>query len=178
MAELTPSQTVGPFFGFALPYAGGDRVAPPDGNGAVRVEGQVLDADGAPVSDALVEIWQADRRGVYGQARDSGFTGFGRCRTDPEGLFHFVTVKPGPVPATGGGMQAPHLNVTVFARGLLRHLVTRMYFPDEAAANAADPVLNLVDRERRSTLISHDEAGILRFDIHLQGSDETVFFAI
>jgi protocatechuate 3,4-dioxygenase alpha subunit len=178
VAGLTPSQTVGPFFGFALPYKEGERIAPPDLDGSVRVEGQVLDGNGAPVPDALVEIWQADRRGVYARARDAAFTGFGRSRTDPEGVFHIVTVKPGPTPAPDGRAQAPHLNVTVFARGLLRHLVTRMYFPDEATANAEDPLLNLVDPPRRSTLIARDEAGVLRFDIRLQGSDETVFFAI
>lgn len=178
MADLTPSQTVGPFFGFALPYEGGDRLAPPDTDGSVRIEGQVLDGDGAPVPDALVEIWQADGCGVYAQANDAAFIGFGRCRTDPEGVFHFVTVKPGPTPAPDGRLQAPHLNVTVLARGLLRHLVTRMYFPDDTTANAEDPLLKLVDPARRSTLIARGEAGVLRFDIHLQGEQETVFFAI
>jgi protocatechuate 3,4-dioxygenase alpha subunit len=158
--ELTPSQTVGPFFGFALPYSGDHRLVAPDSKAALRVEGQVIDGAGEPVPDALVEMWQGNL--------------FGRCGTDPEGAFRFVVAKP---PALPG--QAPHLNVTVFARGLLRHLVTRMYFPDEAAANATDPVLGLVAEEaRRETLVARDENGLLRFDIRLQGDGETVFFAV
>ena len=131
----------------------------------MRIEGQVLDGKGEPVPDALLEIWQPA-------------TGFGRARTDSEGAFSFTTVKPGPVPAPDGGMQAPHFNVTVFARGLLRHLVTRMYFPDETEANGADPVLNLVEPARRETLIAKDCGGVLHFDVRLQGERETVFFAI
>ncbi len=174
----TPSQTVGPFFSFALPFQGGHEVAAPAAPGAVRVEGQVLDGAGEPVPDALVEIWQAGPEGRYPSA-DSQFTGFGRCGTDAEGLFRFVTVKPGATPAPEGRAQAPHLNVTIFARGLLRHLVTRMYFPDEGEANSIDPVLNLVrDPVARSTLVAREEGGVLRFDIHLQGAGETVFFAI
>jgi protocatechuate 3,4-dioxygenase, alpha subunit len=172
-APLTPSQTVGPFFGMGLPYAGGERIAPPGATGMLRIEGQVLDGEGEPVPDALIEIWQPDEIGSF-----SSRMGFGRCRTDPEGLFTFLTVKPGSIRAPAGPAQAPHLNVTVFARGLLRHLVTRMYFPDEPASNAADPVLNLVDPARRATLIARDDGAVLRFDIHLQGSGETPFFAI
>ena len=162
---LTPSQTVGPFFGVGLPFERGEQLAPPESAGAMRIEGQVLDGKGEPVPDALLEIWQPA-------------TGFGRARTDSEGAFSFTTVKPGPVPAPDGRMQAPHFNVTVFARGLLRHLVTRMYFPDETQANAADPVLNLVEPGRRETLIAKNCGGVLHFDVRLQGERETVFFAI
>ena len=162
----TPSQTVGPFFGFALPFPlDADAVDPGDPR-ALRIEGQVLDGAGDPVPDALVEAWQTDA--------------FARCRTDAEGAFHFVLLKPGQLTAPDGRAQAPHLNVTVFARGLLRQLVTRLYFPDEEAANAVDPVLNLVeDPKARSTLVAaSDGPSKLRFDVHLQGDRETVFFAI
>jgi len=162
---LTPSQTVGPFFGVGLPFEKGEQLAPPGAAGVMRIEGQVLDGKGEPVPDALLEIWEPA-------------TGFGRARTDSEGAFSFTTVKPGPVPAPDGGMQAPHFNVTVFARGLLRHLVTRMYFPDETEANGADPVLNLVEPARRETLIAKNCGGVLHFDVRLQGERETVFFAI
>ncbi len=162
---FTPSQTVGPFFGVGMPFERGEQLAPPESAGAMRIEGQVLDGKGEPVPDALLEIWQPA-------------TGFGRARTDSEGAFSFTTVKPGPVPAPDGRMQAPHFNVTVFARGLLRHLVTRMYFPDETQANADDPVLNLVEPARRETLIAKNCGGVLRFDVRLQGERETVFFAI
>jgi protocatechuate 3,4-dioxygenase alpha subunit len=177
-APLTPSQTVGPFFGVGLPFEKGEEIAPPGSAGAIRVEGQVLDGKGDPVPDALVEIWQPDDRGRYRQVADRGATGFGRCRTDAEGSFNFTTVKPGESPAPDGRVQAPHLNVTVFARGLLRHLVTRMYFPDETDANASDPVLNLVEPARRETLIAKNCGSTLHFDVRLQGERETVFFAI
>ena len=162
---LTPSQTVGPFFGVGLPFEKGEQLAPPGSAGVMRIEGQVFDGKGEPVPDALLEIWQPG-------------TGFGRARTDSEGAFSFTTVKPGAVPAPDGRVQAPHFNVTVFARGLLRHLVTRMYFPDETEANAADPVLNLVEPARRETLIAKHCDGVLHFDVRLQGERETVFFAI
>jgi len=162
---LTPSQTVGPFFGVGLPFEKGEQIVPAGSDDVVRIEGQVLDGNGAPVPDALLEIWQPG-------------TGFGRARTDSEGAFSFLTAKPGAIPAPDGRTQAPHLNVTVFARGLLRHLVTRMYFPDETEANATDPVLNLVEPARRETLIANDCGGVLHFDVRLQGARETVFFAI
>jgi protocatechuate 3,4-dioxygenase alpha subunit len=162
---LTPSQTVGPFFGVGLPFEKGEQIVPPESAGVIRIEGQVLNGNGEPVPDGLLEIWQPG-------------TGFGRCRTDSEGAFSFLTVKPGATPGPDGRTQAPHLNVTVFARGLLRHLVTRMYFPDETDANAADPVLKLVERARRETLIAKTCGGVLHFDIRLQGERETVFFAI
>jgi protocatechuate 3,4-dioxygenase alpha subunit len=151
---------VGPFFAFALPFAGDHAAVEPDAPGAVRIEGQLLDGAGAPVPDGLLEAWQGDQ--------------FARSRTDPEGVFHFVVRKP----AAGPDGRAPHLEVTVFARGLLRHLQTRLYFPDEEEANAADPVLRLVPAERRHTLIARDDAGVLRFDIRLQGEDETVFLSL
>ena len=162
---LTPSQTVGPFFGVGLPFEKGEQIVAPGGAGAIRVEGQVLDGKGEPVPDALIEIWQIG-------------SGFGRARTDAEGAFSFTTAKPGGTPAPDGRTQAPHLNVTLFARGLLRHLVTRIYFPDEAEANGTDPVLNLVEPARRDTLIAKNCGGVLHFDVRLQGERETVFFAI
>jgi protocatechuate 3,4-dioxygenase, alpha subunit len=165
-APLTPSQTVGPFFGVGLPFENSEQAVPATSNGAVRIEGQVLDGHTEPVPDALLEIVQSDGKG------------FGRCRTDAEGVFSFVTVKPGAGRTPTGQLEAPHLNLTVFARGLLRHLVTRIYFPDETVANHADPVLNLVEPARRSTLIAEAQGNLLRFDIRLQGDNETVFFVI
>jgi len=130
----------------------------------VRIEGRLLDGAGEPVPDGLLEVWQGEQ--------------LARCGTDPEGAFHVVVRKPEPAPGPDGRPQAPHLNVTVFARGLLRHLLTRVYFPDEAAANAADPVLQLVEPARRAALVARDEGGALRFDVRLQGEGETVFFAV
>jgi protocatechuate 3,4-dioxygenase alpha subunit len=156
----TPSQTVGPFFGYALPFENGHIAA--FGQQSIRIEGRLLDGAGEPVPDGLVELWRGQQ--------------FARCRTDSEGVFHFTCVKP--VPESTPGDEAPHLDVTVFARGLLRHLVTRMYFPDEQAANASDRTLNLVDPARRHTLIADTDGAVLRFDIRLQGESETVFFAL
>lgn len=173
MGGPTPSQTVGPFFGFALPYEHDHDLVPAGSPDAIRIEGQVLDGGGEPVADALLEIWQAGPDGEY---RAPGAR-FGRCRTDPEGHFHFVTVRPGAV-LLNGRAQAPHLWLTVLARGLLRHLVTRIYFPDEADANAADPVLSALDEGRRPTLIAERDGRVLRFDVRLQGERETVFFAL
>jgi protocatechuate 3,4-dioxygenase alpha subunit len=177
-SPLTPSQTVGPFFGIGLPYEKGNELVEPATAGAVRIEGQVIDGNGDPVPDALIEIWQPDQRGSFRTTASGKATGFGRSRTDSEGVFSFTAVKPGATPAPDGRRQAPHLNVTVFARGLLRHLVTRMYFPDEVQANQDDPVLTQVEPERRQTLIAENAGGLLRFDIRLQGERETVFFAI
>jgi protocatechuate 3,4-dioxygenase alpha subunit len=182
----TPSQTVGPFFGFALPFEGGAALVPEDQADAIVVSGAVLDGEGAPVGDALIELWQANRAGRYAHPEDTrdeiplepGFTGFGRCPTDSDGRFSFVTVKPGPVPDASGRMQAPHIDVNVFARGLLKQLVTRIYFPDESEANGADAVLGSVEPDRRSTLVAVPDGDRLRFDIHLQGDLETVFFAL
>jgi protocatechuate 3,4-dioxygenase alpha subunit len=183
----TPSQTVGPFFHLGLPWLGRSELASPGDPDAIRIRGTVLDGMGVPLDDALVEIWQANRAGRYAHpddARDDipleeGFDGFGRCATDAAGAFEFVTVKPGPVPAPGGGLQAPHIEVSVFARGLLKRVVTRIYFPDEPEANEADPVLRSVaDAGARATLVAREEDGALRFDIHLQGDRETAFFAV
>jgi protocatechuate 3,4-dioxygenase alpha subunit len=182
MPEPTPSQTVGPFFEFALPYEGGERLVSPGDPDAVRIVGAVIDGEDRPVDDALVEIWQANSQGRYHHPEDTreelpleeGFTGFGRCATDAEGRFEFVTVKPG-----SGDGQAPHINVCVLARGLLRHLCTRIYFPDEAEANAADPLLSSIrDDALRQTLIARPHVGVLSFDIHLQGERQTAFLDV
>lgn len=193
--KQTPSQTVGPFFAYGLTpeqygyqftsIAGGD-LATSDADGErIRIEGRVLDGAGEPISDAMIEIWQADGQGRYAHPHDprgsnTGFKGFGRVGTgtDPECRFIFDTVKPGSV----DGRQAPHINVIVFARGLLLHAYTRMYFSDESEANARDPVLAAVPPERRSTLIaerrSTPSGTVYRFDIHMQGDAETVFFDV
>jgi protocatechuate 3,4-dioxygenase, alpha subunit len=159
----TPSQTVGPFFGFALPFPHGPEAVAPHSRGAVRLEGRVLDGDGLAVPDALLEASSPGQ--------------FARSRTDPEGAFHFWLRRPDAV-HDGARPAAPHFELTVFARGLLRHLATRIYFPDEKVANAADPVLRKVPPARRSTLIARHDGGVLIFDLHLQGEDETVFFAL
>jgi len=187
---LTPPQTVGPFFHPALLRADapGNRLAGPATPGEpIRIVGRVLDGDRAPVPDALVELWQADALGRYCHPADRwptpsapAFTGFGRCGTDEAGAFWFETVKPGPVPAPGGGRQAPHLSLTIFARGLLDLLATRLYFDDEPA-NESDPVLGLVPAERRRTLLTRREPGAAatyRCEIVLQGEGETVFFRL
>lgn len=175
----TPSQTVGPFFGFALPYAGGSTVAPQWHPGGITIGGQVLDGAGEPVPDALVELWQPDAGGrvpaTSGSLRRDhlSFCGFGRCGTDSEGGYSFSTIKPGAV-----GPAAPYAALLVFARGLLKPVATRIYFPDDTGAHAADPVLVRVDPRRRPTLIAA-RAGdrSYRFDVRLQGANETVFFA-
>lgn len=156
----TPSQTVGPFFHLAMPGPGDDRLVADDHPGALPLEGRVLDGGGAPVTDALVELWDAEGGG------------FARAATDADGCYRFLVAKQ---PVTVGS-GAPHLDVSVFARGLLDRLVTRVYFPDEQVANAADPVLAAVDEQRRPTLVALAEPGRLRFDVHLQGDRETVFF--
>ena len=183
----TPSQTIGPFYHFALPFSGGERLVDPDDPDAVRILGTVYDGAGEPVTDAMVEVWQANRVGRYAHPEDDrdelpleeGFTGFGRCPTDGEGRYEFVTVKPGAAPGPHGRPQAPHLDVLIFARGLLRQLVTRIYFPDEEAANAADPLLSSIgDPDLRSTLVARRLDGALEFDIYLQGENQTVFFDV
>jgi protocatechuate 3,4-dioxygenase alpha subunit len=186
--EPTPSQTIGPFFHDALLDEDRSELVSPDHPGAVRIEGAVYDGAGEPVPDAMVEIWQADRTGRYddptedrgGQPLDpEGFSGFGRSGTDAGGRFSFVTVKPGPVPGPDGSTQAPHVMVSVFARGLLKRLVTRIYFPDEEEANALDPVLYSVeDPGFRETLVAGDAGEVLSFDIHLQGECQTAFFEL
>ena len=174
--EPTPSQTIGPFFHDAL--LGGDltELVDPDHPRAIRIEGAVYDGAGEPVPDAMLELWQADAAGRYDP--DGGSPGFGRSGTDANGRFSFVTIKPGPVPGPDGTPQAPHANVSVFARGLLKRLVTRVYFPDEEEANAGDPVLlSIQDAGLRETLVARDEGGgSYRFDVRLQGEGQTAFF--
>lgn len=186
-AMPTPSQTIGPFFRIGSFAERQSELLDPSDPDAIRIEGTVFDGEGAPVADALVEIWQANRAGRYAHPEDDrddvaledGFDGFGRCPSDAAGRYEFVTVKPGPVPARGGGMQAPHIGVSVFARGLLKRLATRIYFPDEIEANESDPVLRTIpDPADRATLIARKENGGLRFDIHLQGDEQTVFFVV
>lgn len=187
MLKQTPSQTVGPFFQFGLIF-GGENVLVNDQTSGQRIHirGHVFDGDGQPVPDALVEIWQADSHGIFNHPADpqhSGadphFRGFGRADTRREGQFTFKTIKPGHVSWDASHEQAPHVNVRVFARGMLIHAVTRLYFSDEAL-NQTDPVLTSVDAERRQTLIaqfeSSDDLPTYRFDIVLQGERETVFF--
>jgi protocatechuate 3,4-dioxygenase alpha subunit len=181
---ITPSQTIGPFFAYSLtPRAYGGRELATEQVAAdgvvgerIRIEGTVFDGDGAPVGDAMIEIWQADPQGRFHAAGNAGFTGFGRAETNAEGAFYFDTVRPGALPGPGGIQQAPHLTVSVFARGLLVRLATRIYFSDEPG-NESDPVLALVPPHRRETLIAQRGAdGVFRFDIRLQGEGETVFF--
>jgi protocatechuate 3,4-dioxygenase alpha subunit len=187
--DVTPSQTVGPFLGIGLPWPDGPFVVPAGTKGAITITGQVFDGAGQPVPDALVETWQADPDGRFNHPDDprgaaepgiAAFRGFGRCPTDTGGCYHIVTVKPGALPAPGGGTEAPHLDVSVFARGLLDRLVTRVYFPDEERANAADPVLAAIgDPARVATLVARaGTPGLLHFDIYLQGDRETVFFDV
>jgi len=191
----TPSQTVGPFFAYALTpeqygydfasIAGGSLIEGDVPGQRIRIEGRVFDGKGELVPDAMIEIWQADGEGRYAHPADPrgsniAFKGFGRMGTgtDPESRFIFDTIKPGSV----DGKQAPHINVIVFMRGLLLHAYTRIYFSDEAAANAHDPVLVSVPADRRKTLIAtRDEtsaAPVYRLDIYMQGPDETVFFDV
>ncbi len=182
----TPSQTVGPYLAIVLPWEDGPDIAAPATAGAVVITGRLLDGAGETVPDGLIEIWQADPAGRFDHPDDprgaqayAGFRGFGRCPTGADGEFHFRTVKPGPLPDGAGGNEAPHLDVSVFARGLLQRLVTRIYFPDEHDANAADPVLRgLGPRERKLLTAISEGDGALRFDIRMQGPDETPFFAI
>jgi protocatechuate 3,4-dioxygenase, alpha subunit len=182
--EVTPSQTVGPFFTIGLTWADGSYVVPDGTPGAFWVEGVVYDGAGEPVPDAIVETWQADANGRFaaGDPRGDGAAGFraiGRSGTDDDGRFRIHTVKPAPLPTPDGRVEAPHLDVTVMARGLLARLVTRIYFPDEQAANAADPVLGaLPPTADASTLVATAGDAGYTFDIHLQGDRETVFFAV
>jgi protocatechuate 3,4-dioxygenase alpha subunit len=173
----TPSQTAGPYLSIGLLGRIGAELVAPASPGAIRVEGRVLDGAGEPVPDALVELWQADAKGRY-PGGEGGFSGFGRSDTVAEGRFAFVTLRPGRVPAPAGGLQAPHLNLAIFARGLLKRLSTRMYFPDEPEANAVDPILAAIEPGARARLLAvRQPDGSFRFDIRLQGADQTVFFA-
>ncbi|VIO65127.1 Protocatechuate 3,4-dioxygenase alpha chain [Bradyrhizobium ivorense] len=190
---VTPSQTVGPYFKYGLTPNGEyewndaftNNLLTPDVSGErIRVEGKVFDGDGAAVVDCMLEIWQADAQGRFSDPQDtralpnSSFKGFGRCGTDKTGGYAFDTIKPGSVPDPDGKPQAPHILLAVFARGMLLHLYTRIYFDDEAG-NAGDPVLAQVPADRRATLIATRQTGnVYTFDVHLQGDRETVFFDV
>jgi protocatechuate 3,4-dioxygenase alpha subunit len=197
----TPWQTVGPFFHYGLPWKGGadltgdsDLGARPDliapghyllrtpspreqvKGTSIEITGRVLDGDGRPVPDAMVEIWQADSQGRYYMPGTGGpFIGFGRSATSNDGEFRFRSILPGRVPGPGNSLQASHIAVGVMARGILKRLVTRIYFPDGEGLDT-DPILELVPAERRDTLIARKQPGGYRFDIILQGAGETVFF--
>jgi protocatechuate 3,4-dioxygenase, alpha subunit len=175
--RLTPSQTAGPYLAIGLSPLASNRVAEPGSPGSLVISGRLLDGEGAPVPDGAIEVWQADANGRFPPDTNPGWSGFARCLTDSDGAFSFVTVKPGPL-AAAGRMQAPHLEVMIVARGLLRALFTRVYFPDEDEANARDPVLRGIPEDRRHTLIARSQAPDLIFDIHLQGDRETVFFDV
>lgn len=196
----TPSQTAGPYvhIGLAPGAAGfdiyarelGHDIAGPNARGTrIRVEGTVIDGTGNPVRDALIEVWQANADGIYAHPEhpgkvEEGFRGWGRAITDFDtGIWAIETVKPGPVAGRDGRMMAPHLNLWIVARGINVGLSTRLYFPDEAEANAADPVLGMIEGDtRRETLIANraesEGQPLYRFDIRLQGEGETVFFDI
>lgn len=182
----TVSQTVGPFFHLGLGWLYSSRVADSETRGRhISIRGRVLDGDGVPVPDALIEVWQADASGRYPISgkepeRDArpGFRGYARVPTNEDGTFCFTTVKPGRVPAPGGGLQAPHILVAVFMRGLLRQLATRIYFADDPS-NAEDAILLRVPAPRRGTLVARplpDSSDVFEWNVVLQGADETVFF--
>ena len=193
--KQTAAQTVGPFFAYGLtpeqygyPFralVGAVLVDDETPGERIRIVGRVLDGAGEPVPDAMIEIWQADAEGRYAHPADRRgsnlpFTGFGRCGTgtDPDNRFAFETIKPGPI----GDGQAPHVNVILFMRGMLCHVYTRIYFDDEDAANARDPMLASVEEARRHTLIAARQTTpvgpVYRFDLRMQGPDETVFFGV
>ena len=182
--HATGNQTVGPYLHIGLNWLVTENIAGPGIAGErFAIQGRVLDGDGAGVADAMIEIWQTNAHGKYAHPEDKqkkplerGFKGFGRVPTDSKGMFKFTTIKPGSVPGPGGRIQAPHLLVSVFMRGLLKHLATRIYFPDEPA-NAKDPVLKLVPSNRRVTLIAKRKSkNKLEWDVVLQGKSETIFF--
>jgi protocatechuate 3,4-dioxygenase alpha subunit len=185
---LTPSQTVGPYLTLGLldgsPVTA--SIVSRDDPRAVVVRGRLLDGQGDPVPDGMIELWQANAAGRYAHPADTrdgapledGFWGFGRSGTADDGWYEIVTLKPGQVPAPDGRLQAPHIVVGVFARGLLKRLATRLYFPDEKEANAADPVLSELGESERATLVAQQENGGLRFDIRLQGEGQTAFFLL
>lgn len=188
MGHVTPSQTVGPYYRIGLDWAKDGEFAFAQGTpGLFKVYGYVLDGAGDPIPDSLVETWQADASGRFDHPDDprgpveragrSG-TGFARSSSDDDGGWSIYTIKPGPFPDVGGAIEAPHLTVGVFARGLLARITTRIYFSDEEQANSADPVLARVPEGRRETLIAEKTDDGYRFDIHVQGAEETVFFDI
>jgi protocatechuate 3,4-dioxygenase alpha subunit len=180
----TPSQTVGPFFHDALPYEHGPLLVLPTSPGAITIGGTVHDGTGMPIPDALVEIWQADPAGVLGghtgifePPGEGEFRGFGRCPTGPDGSYAFTTLKPGATPLVDRTPQAPHIAMSVFARGMLRRVATRVYFPD-SDANDSDPLLVTLESDQRATLMAKQVSWGYRFDIHLQGDRETVFLDV
>jgi len=183
---LTPSATVGPYFAMGLPWPQGPYVVATDSPGAITITGRLYDGAGEIIPDGLIETWQADPKGRFAHPDDprgpvpaayEPFRGFGRCPTAADGSYTIVTLKPGQLPFGDGRTQAPHIDVSVFARGMLDRCVTRIYFPDEAAANEADPVLRTVPEDRRPTLIAVPVGErVVRFDIRVQGDEETVFF--
>lgn len=186
--QMTTSQTVGPYLHIGLTWLIIDKLAGPGVSGEpVTIEGRVVDGDGRPVNDALLELWQANAHGKYASPEDGqdrplepGFRGFGRIATDDDGRFRFSTIKPGSVPGADGRPQAPHIAVNVFMRGQLKQLVSRIYFAGDPA-NAQDAVLSRVPAERRDTLVARPVAGkpgVLAWDVILQGPQETVFFEL
>ena len=185
----TPSQTIGPFHRIMVPWEGGATLTRADDPAAITLEGKVVDGAGMPVDDCVIEIWQANVHGRYAHPDDTrevplveGFDGFGRVITDQNGCFNIITVKPGRVPGPGDSIQAPHISLSLFSRGLLKRLATRLYFSDEEAANEDDPILQSIeDASRRKTLIAARSDSSLSqpvygVEIHLQGPNETVFF--
>jgi protocatechuate 3,4-dioxygenase alpha subunit len=175
----TPSQTIGPYLSIAMRWPpDGPDVVPAGTPGAIWIRGQLLDGAGDPVGDGVVETWQPDVEGGFPAGAGAPFRGFGRALTDAEGRWAIRTVKPGRIPEAHGGSAAPFVSVVVFARGLLKPVWTRIYFGDEVDVNAADSVLHSVDSSRRETLIAEPTTDGYRFDIHLQGPNETVFFDV
>lgn len=182
----TPSQTVGPYFAIGLPWPGGPEAVPAGTPGAIRISGTVLDGRGLPIGDHLIETWQADPDGRFADLHGhggppglEGFRGWARCGHElGDGSWSVLTVKPGRVPGPDGTLQAPHVAVGLFARGVTQRLVTRIYFADEPEANAEDPVLALVPEARRATLLAEPVEGGYRFDIRVQGDGETVFLEL
>jgi protocatechuate 3,4-dioxygenase alpha subunit len=182
----TPSATVGPYLAIGLAWDDGIWAAAEGTEGGIWIRGQVFDGAGALVPDAMIETWQADPNGGFASPEDPrgaasypGFRGYARAQTvHPPGEFGIFTLKPGRVPDGGGGLQAPHIDVSVFARGILDRVVTRIYFADEADANAEDVVLRGLSEEQRRSLIAEKTDDGYRFDIYLQGDRETVFFAV
>ena len=182
---LTPSQTVGPYLSIGLTWDEGTFAAEVGTPGAFWLRGRLLDGAGDPVPDGLVESWQADPLGAFDSPEDPrgghrypGFRGYARSSTDADGAFEIFTMKPGRLPDGAGGWQAPHIDLSVFARGMLDRVVTRAYFFDEMVANETDAVLATVPTDRRATLIAGATADGYRLDIHLQGDAETVFFSL
>jgi protocatechuate 3,4-dioxygenase alpha subunit len=182
---------VGPFLAIGLPWPDGPFVVPEGTPGAIEITGLLLDGAGTPVPDGLIETWQADPDGRFSHPDDprgapepaaAPFRGFGRCPTGPDGSYRIVTLRPGSLPSPDGGTEAPHLDVSVLARGMLDRVVTRIYFADETEANESDPVLaSITEEDRRPTLIAQPDPGrpgVFRLDIRLQGEGETVFFDV